>query len=102
MPSLREAVKLNTFKNTRVNFQYVGVFHLSLCIYVAIRSFHFKVQFVRHIYIPKSARIALLVQVANILYTCASNTQEKQIFDIRIFVRNGKERKSISLAFRFI
>ena len=54
------------------------------------------------IYIPKSARIALLVQVANILYTCASNTQEKQIFDIRIFVRNGKERKSISLAFRFI
>ena len=70
MPSLREAVKLNTFKNTRVNFQYVGVFHLSLCIYVAIRSFHFKVHFVRHIYIPKSAHNAYRTGCQHIIHMC--------------------------------
>ena len=40
-----------------------------------------------------SPRIILIVQVANILYTCASNTQEKQIFNIRIFERNSKNER---------
>ena len=40
-----------------------------------------------------SPRIMLIVQVANILYTCASYTQEKQIFSKRIFERNSKNER---------